>query len=232
MSKQPSQFPEPHPQQQPQSPQQPQQVTSSTQSDPPTSSDPKVITLPLPNFSERFTSGSRFGREGIPRPSEFYRRLISFTGDSVFDLDSALDATPLSGAAEEIPIVLEDVIIDITSSIHHYDLVPHTVADAIEWIIADIAILGILAEATWRTQHEEGPVDLKQTYLCHVGQVFSELNLGCISDDDLIGLHTALNVGTRVLNEIFQEEICPSRQHSPKSNLQSSGKEHLPKEGI
>lgn len=226
MFKQPPQPSSTFPQQSCLPPQQSQQAA------PPVQSDSKVVMLPLPNFSERFTAGSRFGWEGVPRPSEFYRRLISFTGDSVFDLDPVLDATPLSGVAEEIPIVLEDIVIGVTSSIHHHDAVPHTVADAIEWIISDIAMLGILAEATWRTQREENPVDLKQAYLCHVGQVFSELNLDCISDDDLIGLQTALNVGTRVLNEIFQDEICPSRQCPPEANPQYFDEQHLPKEEI
>lgn len=161
-------------------------------------------------FSARFMLSSRFGREGIPRPTEFYRRLMGFNGDSIFDLDPAMDTTPLSGTAGEIPGLLESVIIDVTSSIHHDELVPHTVADALEWILADIAVLGIFAEATFRTQKEPNLLHPKAFYLQQVAEIASALQLDDLADVEMTGLHTALSVGTRVLNEIFQEEISSS----------------------
>lgn len=200
-------------------------ATSRPNPAPSTPATAKTIALPQPNFSERFTSRSRFGWEGIPRPAEYYRRLMSFGGDSVFDLDPALDATPLSGVAEEVPSLLEAIVNEVTGAIHHPDCVPHSVADAIEWVIADIAILGIMAEATWRTQREQDPSDLKQTYPQYVAQVFSELGLDQVGDIELENLQATLNVGARVLNEIFQEEICPPKRRPPQYSQSATAPE-------
>lgn len=178
---------------------------------------PEYLDFPQPHFSDHFTSSPNFGLEDLPRPSELYLHLLRFTGTSPYDLDPVVETTTMSDTVEGLPGLVTSLINDLTGAIHHKNVAPHSVADAIGWILADITVLGIMAEATCRTQHEKDVTDLKQAYLQNIGQVFSELRLEDLRDAEMSNLQAALKVGARVLNDIFHGEATSDDLASKKS---------------
>ncbi len=188
-----------------------------------------------PLFSERFTSVTP---THLPRPSEFYRRLLHFHDSCSYDaqrliypngsLDTAEIAESLPGCLSTFIEMFQEEVEGSGDTLDQVVNVPSMILN----ILGNITMLGLVAEASWRTHQQcDTNIPLSQVFTAELEQMFSQTlqqASGREGDASLSNIFAALDVGAVVLNEIFAEIAPPPAQGcgpQPCLNCQSY---HIP----
>lgn len=151
---------------------------------------------------QRFRQQPQFGLCDIPRPEDLLLRLSMYNDEdaerqSEFDIGDKTIATQVSEAMSAACDIIETTIEEFSSQDDPLDYSFLSVGEAVARFIADIAIIGIAAEATERAKSVDGS-SLPQTYSAQLHQIFADSGISC-DDVTHAALAETMNVGASVL---------------------------------
>ncbi len=161
-----------------------------------------VYVEPTKKVFQRFHRQPQFGLCTIPRPEDLLLRLGMYNdGDverqSEFDLGNKSIATQVSEAMSAAYDIIEATIEEFACQDDPSDYSFLTVGEAVARFIADIAVIGIAAEATERVKSAD-EASLAPSYSAQLHQVLAESGILC-DDPAHSALAETMNVGASVL---------------------------------